>query len=63
MKKKELKNLAAQFARAERTLQTSSNEQEIANAQSEILRLSQRVTSLEDLMLLDDLIQKELENI
>ena len=44
MKKKELKNLAAQFARAERTLQTSSNEQEIANAQSEILRLSQRVT-------------------
>ena len=62
MKKKELKNLAVQIARAERTLQTSSNEQEVANAQSEILRLSKRVTSLEDLMLIDDLIQKELKN-
>lgn len=62
MKKKELKNLAVQIARAERTLQTASNEQEVANAQSEILRLSKRVTSLEDLMLLDDLIQKEMKN-
>ena len=62
MKKKELKNLAVQIARAERTLQTTSNEQEVANAQSEILRLSKRVTSLEDLMLLDDLIQKEMKN-
>jgi hypothetical protein len=62
MKKKELKNLAVQIARAERTLQTSSDKQEIANAQSEILRLSKRVTSLEDLMLIDDLVQKELKN-
>lgn len=62
MKKKELKNLAVQIARAERTLQTSSDAQEIANAQSEILRLSKRVTSLEDLMLIDDLVQKELKN-
>jgi hypothetical protein len=62
MKKKELKNLAVQIARAERTLQTTGNEQEVANAQSEILRLSKRVTSLEDLMLLDDLIQKEMKN-
>lgn len=62
MKKKELKNLALQIARAERTLQTSSDESEVANAQSEILRLSRRVTSLEDLMLLDDLIQNELKN-
>jgi hypothetical protein len=62
MKKKELKSLAVQIARAERTLQTSSDTQEIANAQSEILRLSKRVTSLEDLMLIDDLIQKELKN-
>ena len=62
MKKKELKNLAVQIARAERTLQTSGDAKEIANAQSEILRLSKRVTSLEDLMLIDDLIQKELKN-
>ena len=62
MKKKELKNLAVQIVRAERTLQTSSDAKEIANAQSEILRLSKRVTSLEDLMLIDDLIQKELKN-
>ena len=62
MKKKELKSLAVQIARAERTLQTSSDAKEIANAQSEILRLSKRVTSLEDLMLIDDLIQKELKN-
>lgn len=62
MKKKELKSLAVQIARAERTLQASSDTQEIANAQSEILRLSKRVTSLEDLMLIDDLIQKELKN-
>lgn len=62
MKKKELKNLAVQIARAERTLQTSSDTQELANAQTEILRLSRRVTSLEDLMLLDDLIQEKLKN-
>lgn len=61
MKKSEIKNLAEKIARAERTIQESSDKYAIANAEQEILRLSERVETLEDLMLLDDLIQEKLK--
>ena len=57
MKKKELKALAKKIAEAEYIIQTSNDKKKIAKAQSEILELSGRVTSLEDMMLIDELIQ------
>ena len=61
MKKSEIKKIAEQISRAERTIQESSDVSEVANAKSLIMRLSERVESLEDLLLLDDLIQEKLK--
>lgn len=61
MKKSEIKKIAEQISRAERTIQESSDALEVANAKSLIMRLSERVESLEDLLLLDDLIQEKLK--
>lgn len=57
MKKKELKALAKKIAEAEYIIQTSDDKKKIAKAQSEILELSGKVTSLEDMMLIDELVQ------
>ena len=62
MKKKELAKLAEEFARAERTLIKNGDPKEIANARLKILQLSERVQSLEDMDLLDELIQEKLKN-
>ena len=61
MKKSEIKKIAEQISRAERTIQESSDASEVTNAKSLIMRLSERVESLEDLLLLDDLIQEKLK--
>ena len=61
MKKSEIKKIAEQIFRAERTIQESSDASEVVNAKSLIMRLSERVESLEDLLLLDDLIQEKLK--
>ena len=61
MKKSEIKKIAEQISRAERTIQESSDASEVANAKSLIMQLSERVESLEDLLLLDDLIQEKLK--
>ena len=61
MKKSEIKKIVEQISRAERTIQESSDTSEVANAKSLIMRLSERVESLEDLLLLDDLIQEKLK--
>lgn len=63
MKKKDLEKIAGKIARAERTIRESSDEKEIANAKMEIMRVSESVQSLEDMMLLDDLIQEKLKKI
>lgn len=57
MKKKELKALAKKIAEAEYIIQTSDDKKKIAKAQSEILELSGKVTSLEDMVLIDELVQ------
>ena len=57
-----LAKLAEEFARAERTLIKNSDPKEIANARLKILQLSERVQSLEDMDLLDELIQEKLKN-
>lgn len=61
MKQKELKNLAKKIAANEMIIQSSEDEKEVEKAQDEIFRLSSRVTSIEEMILLDDLIQEILQ--
>ena len=58
MKKKELKNLAKKIAKAELIVQNSSDVAEINRAQQEIMDLSSKVSSIEEMIELDDLIQE-----
>ena len=61
MKKKELKKLAGQIADAELSLQAAKTPEDKNYYRNEIMRLSCRITSLEDVMALDELIQKNIE--
>lgn len=61
MKKKELKNLAAKIAKCERIIQTSDDKQAVRQAESEIMRLSSCVNSLEDMVAIDELVMELLE--
>ena len=61
MKNKELKNLAKKIAKAEYTIQTSSDKQEIKKAQEEIIELSGHAMSLEDMMIIDEMVQEILQ--
>ena len=56
MKRKELKNLAKEIAEKQRLIDSSDDQQVIATAQSDILKLSGQVFSLEDVLLLDEMI-------
>lgn len=60
MKKKELKNLAKKIAKAEAIIQKNENQKSVAEAQQLITELAKSITSLEDIMILDELIQKKL---
>ena len=55
MKKKELKNLAKKIADAEYIIQ---NSKAVAKAQDAILELSGKVSSVEDMLALDELVQE-----
>ena len=61
MKKKELKALAQQIAKYEKVVQTSTNKNEVRDAQMKIMNLSESVDSLEDMMVLDEIIQDMLK--
>lgn len=61
MKKKELKKLAGQIAEAEINLQKSKDPEQSKEIKNKIIKLSSRITSLEDIMILDELIQNELK--
>ena len=62
MKKKELKNLAQKIAKAEMIIQSStSSTAEKSKAEQEIMRLSSHVDSLEDIVIIDELVQEILE--
>jgi phage shock protein A len=58
MKKKELKNLAKKIADAEYIIQNSDDVKAVAKAQDTILELSGKVSSVEDMLALDDLVQE-----
>ena len=57
MKTKELKTLASKIAKNEYIVQTSSDKKAIRKAQDEIIQLSGRVESLEDITIIDELVQ------
>ena len=62
MKKKELKEIANKIAKAERTIATSSDKQEIANAKAQIFEMSSKITDPEDFIKIDELVQDLLDS-
>lgn len=61
MKRKERRNLARQIVECEQIIANSSDKVEIQRAQGTILTLSRKITSLEDMMEIDVLVQELLE--
>ena len=61
MKKKELIKLAEQIAQAEVDLQESSDPEYSKEIKRKIMKLGSRITSLEDVMILDELIQSKIK--
>lgn len=57
MKKKELKELAKKIAKCEYIVQTSDDKKAIRKAQDDIVSLSGRVESLEDITIIDEMVQ------
>ena len=57
MKKKELKNLAQKIAKAERIVQTSDDPKVVKKAEQEIMELSGHVESIEDMVIIDEMVQ------
>lgn len=57
MKKKELKNLAQKIAKAERIVQTNDDPKAVKKAEQEIMELSGHVESIEDMVIIDEMVQ------
>ena len=62
MKMKELKNFAKKIAKCEQVIQSSDDKLAIRKAEEEIMRLSGQVESLEDMVIIDELVQELLSN-
>lgn len=63
MKQKELKNLAKKIAKLELTIQNTDDANMIAECEQEIMYLTGRVTSFEEIDILDEMIQEILQNV
>ena len=63
MKKKELKELAKKIAKCEFIIQTSSDKKAIVRAQDDIMSLSGRVESLDDITIIDEMVQDILKDL
>ena len=61
MKKKELKNLAQKIAKAEMIIQTSDDAKAVAKAERDIMELSGHVDTIEDMVIIDEMVQDILE--
>lgn len=61
MKKKELKNLATKIAKYQLIINESDDIQAIHEAQEKIMELSSKVDSLEDIVIIDELVMDLLE--
>ena len=61
MNKKEIKNLAKQIAKAELTIQNSTDHKERTSALDTIIAVSSKLSSLEEMERVDEMVQKILE--
>jgi selenophosphate synthetase-related protein len=61
MKQKEIKNLAQKIAKHERIVQESDDKHLVRQAQEKIMELTSSVTSLDDMVAIDELVMELLE--
>lgn len=61
MKQKEIKNLAQKIAKYERIIQTSDDKKMVRQAQEKIMELTSSVTSLDDMVAIDEAVMELLE--
>lgn len=61
MKQKEIKNLAQKIAKYERIIQTSDDKKLVRQAQEKIMELTSSVTSLDDMVAIDEVVMELLE--
>ena len=62
MKRKELKQIAAKIIKLEQIIQNSNDAAKSKQAQLEIMELSSHVGNLNDMIIIDELVQKMLES-
>jgi len=62
MKKKQLRKLTEEIASLERTIQTAEDSFTRAEAQNEVIRLTDKIYDMEDMLILDNYIQEFLSN-
>lgn len=58
MKRKEIKNLAQKIVKYEKIIRESADKTEVKLAQVEIMNISNSITSLEDMVLIDEMVQE-----
>lgn len=58
MKQKELKNFAKQIVEAEKIIKANENKQKVYQAQQKVMDITNRLDSLDDILLLDELVQE-----
>ena len=61
MKQKEIKNLAQKIAKYERIVQNSDDKHLVRQAQEKIMELTSSVTSLDDMIAIDEAVMELLE--
>ena len=61
MKQKEIKNLAQKIAKYERIVQESDDKHLVRQAQEKIMELTSSVTSLDDMVAIDEAVMELLE--
>ena len=58
MKWKELKNFAKQIVEAEKIIEANEDKQKVYQAQQKVMDITNRLDSLDDILLLDELVQE-----
>lgn len=60
MKKKELKAIALKIVKLETIISENSDEKAVTNAKLELMRLTDSIESLSDMMVIDSIVQESL---
>lgn len=61
MKQKELKNFAKQIVEAEKIIKANEDKQKVYQAQQKVMDITNRLDSLDDILLLDELVQEVMD--